>query len=240
MGSEDLIDILLKERDLLQALINANPDLLIWLDDDGNIIEYKSGVPDEQYVQNKELLGKSIFDEFIGVETQKFKDAIENVRKTGLPATIEYSVMLEGVENFFEARITPIKPILNERFFVIIRNVTFAKREQKFQKQLNKILEDIIDFLPDATFVVNKERRVIAWNRAIEAMTGVKKEDIIGKGDYAYSIPFYGERRPILIDLLFEEKPEIEKRYDFVKKIGDIFFVETFVPGVYNGKGGYL
>ena len=47
-------------------------------------------------------------------------------------------------------------------------------------------LMDIIDFLPDATFVIDKNRKVIAWNRAIEEMTGVKKQDIIGKGDYAY------------------------------------------------------
>jgi PAS domain S-box-containing protein len=41
---------------------------------------------------------------------------------------------------------------------------------------------DIVEFLPDATFVLDEERRVIAWNLALEEMTGVKKEDIIGRG----------------------------------------------------------
>ncbi len=36
-------------------------------------------------------------------------------------------------------------------------------------------LHDIIEFLPDATFAIDQEGRIIAWNRAIEAMTGGKK-----------------------------------------------------------------
>jgi len=43
----------------------------------------------------------------------------------------------------------------------------------------------IINFLPDATFAVELNGRMISWNRLIEEMTGVKAEDIIGKGDYS-------------------------------------------------------
>ena len=72
----------------------------------------------------------------------------------------------------------------------------------------NGNLADIIEFLPDATFVINNEGTVIAWNRAIEEMTGISKNEMIGKGDFEYSLPFFGSRRPLLIDLLFasEEK----------------------------------
>ena len=34
-------------------------------------------------------------------------------------------------------------------------------------------LSDIIEFLPDATIVIDKEKKVIAWNNAIEELTGV-------------------------------------------------------------------
>ena len=77
-------------------------------------------------------------------------------------------------------------------------------------------LSDIIEFLPDATFVIDRESKVIAWNKAIEEMTGVKKEEIIGKGDYAYSVPFYGKPRPLLVDLLTVPQEEIEVQYSYV------------------------
>jgi PAS domain S-box-containing protein len=79
----------------------------------------------------------------------------------------------------------------------------------------------IIDSLPDPTFVVDDQSRVTAWNRAMEEMTGVPAADIVGKGDYAYALPFYGERRPILIDLVRHWDPSAEARYLEIQKDGE-------------------
>lgn len=101
-------------------------------------------------------------------------------------------------------------------------------------------LLDIIEFLPDAAFVINEDKKVIAWNKAIENITGVPKEEIIGKGNYEYSIPFYGYRRPVLIDLFFSDYGEIESRYDYIKNDQNSFYTETFVDNLFDGEGAYL
>jgi PAS domain S-box-containing protein len=101
-------------------------------------------------------------------------------------------------------------------------------------------LMDIIEFLPDATLVINEEKKVIAWNRAIETMTGVNKKDMIGKGNYAYAVPFYGRRRPILIDLIGEHNKLIEAKYSYVKRVGDTLYAEVFVPRLFGGKGAFI
>jgi PAS domain S-box-containing protein len=72
-------------------------------------------------------------------------------------------------------------------------------------------LSQIINFLPDATMVIDLEGKIIAWNRAIEDLTGVKAEYMLGKGDYEYAIPFYGKRRPVLIDMVGQLDNEIER-----------------------------
>ncbi|MFA4884596.1 MAG: PAS domain S-box protein [Desulfotomaculaceae bacterium] len=99
---------------------------------------------------------------------------------------------------------------------------------------------EIVEFLPDATFVKDKARRVIAWNLALEEMTGVNKKDIIGKGDYAHAIPFYGTPRPTLIDFVFGEDRKNEILYKYVEKKGNRIFAETFCPLLYDKKGAYL
>ncbi|MGA2402929.1 MAG: PAS domain-containing protein, partial [Syntrophobacteraceae bacterium] len=99
---------------------------------------------------------------------------------------------------------------------------------------------DIIDFLPDATFVRDRAGRVIAWNKAIEKMTGTRKQEIVGKGDYAYAIPFYGKPRPILIDFVLNPSAEGSGEYDFITRDSDVLFGETFAPNVYGGAGAYL
>jgi signal transduction histidine kinase len=101
-------------------------------------------------------------------------------------------------------------------------------------------LSDIIEFLPDATFVIDKNSKVIAWNKAIEEMTGVKKEDIIGEGDFAYSVPFYGKARPLLVDLITAPQEEIEAQYSYVKREKDSLYAEVFVPRIYGGKGAFI
>lgn len=88
----------------------------------------------------------------------------------------------------------------------------------------------IIDFLPDATFVIDLEGKVIAWNQAMEELTGVLADSMLGKGDYEYALPFYGERKPLLADLIFMPDREIEKRYDNLERIGDTLVVDIFIP----------
>lgn len=111
--------------------------------------------------------------------------------------------------------------------------------EAQIRHEQQKIL-DIIEFLPDATFVIDRDQRVIAWNRAIETMTGVKKEEILGKGDYAYAIPFYGYARPILIDFIMEKKKSISDEYRHFMERNGIYYGEAYVPHLIQGSAGYV
>ncbi len=99
---------------------------------------------------------------------------------------------------------------------------------------------EIIDFLPDATFVIDSNGIVVAWNRAIEKMTGVTAAEIVGKGDFAYAIPFYGKPRPILIDLVENRNPQLKKHYDVKVIDKGTLHAEAFVASAYGGKGAYL
>ncbi|GEM_PF-935116 len=88
-------------------------------------------------------------------------------------------------------------------------------------------LRYIIDFLPDATLAIDLEGKVIAWNRAIEQTTGVPASEILGKGDYEYAVPFYGTRRPILIDMVLSADKDTKSEYSYVQRKGDNLIGET-------------
>jgi PAS domain S-box-containing protein len=124
------------------------------------------------------------------------------------------------------------KPVGLRGFLADITNYKEAEREVRDSQQR---LSEIIDFLPDATLVIDKESQVIAWNRAMEAMTGVRKEDILGKGNYEYALPFYGDRRPILVDIALSRDKEIEKQYTAIHRVGEIFFGDAFTPNMPSG-----
>ncbi len=95
--------------------------------------------------------------------------------------------------------------------------------------------KEIIDFLPDAMFVIDSSGTIIAWNRAMEEITGVPASRMLGKGDYEYAIPFYGERKPMLANLVMMGDEELSARYNTVIKTGDTFVVDIFIPGFRPG-----
>jgi len=123
--------------------------------------------------------------------------------------------------------------------------ITYELRERpvvsvETSKLTRSQLMDIIDFLPDATFVIDNERTVIAWNRAIEEMTGIKAEQMLGKGDYSYALPFYGEPRPILIDMIYDDRADIRSQYSYVEKKGDTIYAESVVPFLLAGRKTHI
>ena len=109
--------------------------------------------------------------------------------------------------------------------------ISDRKRVESDLRESERRLADIINFLPDATFVINKDGRVIAWNRAVERMTGIKSEQMVGKGDYEYALPFYGEKKPILIDMTIRSDSVQDGRYNNIKREDDgSITAEFYIP----------
>lgn len=122
----------------------------------------------------------------------------------------------------------------------ILSDITEQKQAEEALQMYKRQLADIIEFLPDATLAINQERRIVIWNKAIEKMTGIPAADIIGKGDYTYTIPFYGEARPLLMDLIFQDDEDRATQYFNLTREGDTLIAEVFCPALYNNKGAWI
>jgi PAS domain S-box-containing protein len=218
---------LLQANSEMRALFQAFPDLLFRMDREGTILDYQTSGVISMQAPPETVIGRHIADIFPGNAGKKIGKAVDQAQKTRSLVSIEYSIAQQDNECHYEARLLPL---LESQIVIIVRDITISKRAEDALKESEQRLSDIIDFLPDATFAIDREGKVITWNQAIEEMTGVKAEDMVGKGDYEYAIPFYGMRRPILIDLVFISDEEVEKKYRFIEKKGDILLTEADVP----------
>lgn len=116
------------------------------------------------------------------------------------------------------------------------REIVERKRVEEELVNSEKQLAEIINFHPDPTFAIDMEGKITIWNRAAEEFTGCKAEDMIGKKNYEYALPFYGERRPILIDLVFKQSSEVENLYPHISRTGNMVTGETTTRSLKRGE----
>lgn len=161
-----------------------------------------------------------LFDSFHPEDRERVLQEIEASARDLTPFTTESRVLLkDGKIRWIQASSLPRKTSQGQIIWDgVILDITDRKRSEEALLESDQNLRGTIDFLPDATFAVDTQGRVTSWNRAIEEMTGVKAEDIVGKGNYEYAIPFYQIRRPIMIDLVLRPDKETEKNIPPLKR----------------------
>ena len=206
-------------------------------------MEQLTGIPASQ------VLGRTPMDVFsfaLGRGMPEWDERLERIQgamegRSYPPKDFPFEIPQYDRSGWTADTAAPLRNASDEIIGVIgtVRDITERKRAEQALRESRQRLHDIIEFLPDPTFAVNREGKVIAWNRAIEDMTGVPAGEMIGKANYEYALPFYGRRQPILIDFVFAPQPEFESEYTFIKRFGEALFAETHTC-MANGKQLYL
>lgn len=97
-----------------------------------------------------------------------------------------------------------------------------------------EMLAKIIDGSSIPSFVINKQHKVIYWNIAIEALTGLKRERIIGTDEQWRA--FYTEKRPTMADLMVDGAPASEIQAYYRGK----FKKSKLIDGAYEAEDFFL
>ena len=111
----------------MRAVFNTSPDLFIWIDKEGVIIDSKGGKESDLYLPVDKLIGKKIQNIPIKSLGIKFQKAVKRVFKTKSITSINYSLKKNNNENFYEARLLPLT---DNQIITIIRNTTEAKKAE--------------------------------------------------------------------------------------------------------------
>ena len=88
-----------------------------------------------------------------------------------------------------------------------IRDITARKRAEASLAESYARLDSVLEGSPMMQFVIDKDHRVISWNRALEEYSGIKKADVLGTRNPWKA--FYDTERPVFADLLVDEKVEL-------------------------------
>ena len=240
-----------------EAIIQFLPDATFVIDMAGKVIAWNSAMEMLTSIPAEAILGKGNYEYALPfykerrpiladlvfmpeVEIEKKYDTVKRVGADTLVVEIFIPDFRPGGV-YLWAKASPLYNSNGEIVGAIetIRDITDRKRAEAEINQSRRSLADILSFLPDATFVIDANSKVIAWNSAMEMLTSIPADAMLGKGNYEYALPFYKERRPMLADLIFVPTAELEKKYDTVERAGDTLVVDVFIPDFRPG-GAYF
>jgi diguanylate cyclase (GGDEF)-like protein/PAS domain S-box-containing protein len=223
-----------------ENIINTVREPLIVLDQDLRVVTASRSFYEFFKVKPEETEGQLIYN--LGNDQwdiPKLRELLETIlpQKTTFDnyevehyfATIGRRIMLLNARQIQRA-------LGKERVILLdIEDITERKEAEQMLKESERHLDQVLQFFPDPMLVIDRHGKVTTWNRHMEDLTGVKAENMLGKGDYEYALPFYGERRPILIDLAMEPNDKIEGRYDVIRRHNNTISGEAYMPHLGTG-----
>jgi PAS domain S-box-containing protein len=239
-------DGLLRESERrLAGIVDLLPDATLIIDGEGRVVTWNKALEQMTGVPAARMLGKgnyeyslAFYDErrpilidLVRVPDDEMEKKYSSVRRDGSVLIGETYLPLGGRGAYLLGRATGLHDAEGRPAgaIEIIHDLTNRKLVEENLRASERRLADIIDFLPDAAFVIDVNGTVIAWNRAIEELTGIRAAEMIGKGDHEHAIAFYGERRPILIDLVLHPDERYHRHYLSLRRDGNVLIAEAYV-----------
>ena len=156
----------------------------------------------------------------------------ETVRSPDIPYYVEKTEKSGWVSGIYS-------PHLNGQGEIIgvignIRDITHRKRSENALRENESYLKSILHSSPVLQFVLDKDHRVVSWNRAIEEYSGIAEADVLGTTDQWKG--FYDSEQPVLADRIldgadlkrFKKSPLVEGAYEFTE-----FFPRMKTHGVW-------
>lgn len=177
-----------EQNQQFRSLFDQNPDAVYSFDLSGCFTKANAATAVMTGIPVSELIGKS-FIPFIAPECladtkKRFAQAASGTSAYGDLAIINHAG--ERIEIS-----TTTVPIMRDGriigVFGIAKDITSRKTTEAQNLQMQQFLDATLENLPTMLFVKEAQSlRFIAWNRASEVLTGIPREDIIGKTDYDF------------------------------------------------------
>jgi DNA-binding response OmpR family regulator len=123
----------------------------------------------------------------------------------------------------------------HEQFRTMVHMINQAVERRSMGRAMGtseRLLTETISFFSEPAFALDREGKVIAWNKAMADFTGIEPKNMLGKGDGKYSVPFFGHRASMLTDLVFDDEALITKNgYTVLSKEQDSVTAWTKTTG---------
>jgi len=151
-----------EEQEKNKALLDAIPDIMFLIDEDGVYLDYHSPSQRNLLFEPKDFLGKNQKDILPYELSSIFSKAFEKIIKTETPQIVEYQLKLDGKQQYFEARI--VKCGLN-KLLVIVRDITEQKESRDLLFKEKEKLDTTLKSIGDGVITTDLNGEITLMNK---------------------------------------------------------------------------
>jgi len=145
----------------LRAMVNAMPDLLFVLDQDGRYLEILSTESHLLYEHSSQLIGKLMHEVLPQADADRFLGVIHLTLATQQPQRLEYALPTRQGLREFEGRTQPLDLTVNgvSAVLFLARDITADKTQQDAMMNLLQVTADQNQRLKNFTYIVSHQIR---------------------------------------------------------------------------------
>ena len=247
-------EIELKEREEeLRTLIEHSPDAITRFDKNLRHTFINPAGTKMTGLKEEDYIGKTHAELGISKElAEEVDNLLKGVFKTGKTKTSEFEINTpEGVKYYYSYNIPEfdeegrVKSVL-----AIAHDITDRKKAEEELIKSEKKFRRTIEESYDGIMLIDEKKVIIEWNRAMEEITGLKREDMLGSflWDFVYKVSVEERKTPeaykriksILIKNL-RNSGEIHHDYRLARQIqrpdGERRFIESTIYPIKTEKG---
>jgi PAS domain S-box-containing protein len=182
----------IQNRKFLQAIIDAEPECVKLLAVDGTLLLMNpAGLSMIQADSFEQVNGTSIYPLILPEHLEAFKKLTENVFQ-GTTGNLAFELVgLKGRRLWVDTHVVPLRDDNDEivALLGITRNIAEHRQIEEVLKKERDFTATVLDTVGAIVLVLDREGRIVRFNRACEEVSGYTYEEVRGRFVWDFLIP---------------------------------------------------
>ena len=162
----------------LKSLFQAMPQVIFEINSDGRITYVAPTATRPKYKPKDEILNKLITDLFSKNKADLFLNTIKKTLSQKSLQILEYSLMKNEQELWFEARVAPKT---DHSVLAIISEITERKRKELALQKSENLISTILENMPGGFILVGDDYKIHQVNKRTCEITGYTHKELVGE-----------------------------------------------------------